>query len=232
MAAGTTYKQCGCRDDNGRRVGQKCPRLRRKDGAWSRDHGNWYYQLELPPHPDGTRRTPLRRGGFGSQAHAQHELNLARELLAIPPPGDLETRRRIADLICRSVRTDGGLPDPGTVRKLARTGTGLAIPPLTGEWLEEWLASAKNLRPGTVRSYAAHIRLYYQPHIGHIRIDRLRVPDVASVFDAIDETTTPSPTPVPAAIPRCLRPRWTGESSARRLSSGSAPPSGQRLPRI
>jgi hypothetical protein len=61
------------------------------------------------------------------------------------------------------------------------------MPPLTGEWLEEWLAAAKCLRPGTVRSYAAHIRLYYQPHIGHIRIDRLRVADVASVFDAIDE---------------------------------------------
>lgn len=128
MAAGTTYKQCGCRDDNGRRVGQKCPRLRRKDGAWSRDHGNWYYQLELPPHPDGTRRTPLRRGGFGSQATAQHELNQARELLAIPPPGDLEARRRIADLICRSVRTDGGLPDPGTVRKLAGPAPGWPSP--------------------------------------------------------------------------------------------------------
>lgn len=187
MAAGTTYKQCGCRDDNGRRVGQKCERLRRKDGAWSRDHGNWYYQLELPARPDGTRRTPLRRGGFGSQASAQQELNQARELLAIPPPGDQDARRRIADLICRSVRTDGGLPDAGTVRKLARSGSELTVPPQTGEWLEEWLAAAKNLRLGTVRSYAAHIRLYYQPHIGHIRIDRLSVADIASVFDTVDE---------------------------------------------
>jgi hypothetical protein len=62
-----------------------------------------------------------------------------------------------------------------------------AMPPLTGEWLEEWLAAAKNLLPGTVRSYAAHIRLYCRPHIGQIRIDRLRVADVASVLDAIDE---------------------------------------------
>jgi hypothetical protein len=38
-----------------------------------------------------------------------------------------------------------------------------------------------------VRSYASHIRLYYQPHIGCISIDRLRVTDVASVFEAIDE---------------------------------------------
>jgi len=187
MAAGTTYKQCGCRDDAGRRLGQKCPRLRRSDGAWSRDHGRWYYQLELPPQPDGTRRTPLRRGGFASQKDTQRELNQARELLAIPAEGDNDARRRIADLITRCLRTGGGLPDLGTVRRLARAGRELDQPPAIGEWLEEWLAAAKNLRPGTARSYAAHVRLYWQPHIGHIRIDRLRVADVASVFDAIDE---------------------------------------------
>ena len=115
MAAGTTYKQCGCRDGNGRRLGKKCLRLRRKDGAWSRDHGSWYYQLELPAHPDGSRRTPLRHGGFASRAAAQQELNQARELLAIPLPGDQDGRRRIADLLGRSVRTGGGLPDAATV---------------------------------------------------------------------------------------------------------------------
>jgi integrase len=189
MAAGTTYKQRGCRDGNGRRLGKKCPRLRRSNGAWSRDHGSWYYQLELPAHPDGSRRTPLRRGGFASRAAAQQELNQARQLLAIPLPGDQDGRRRIADLLGRSVRTGGGLPDVATVRRLARAGRELAVPQLTGELLEEWLAAAKNLRPGTVRSYSAHIHLYYKPHIGHIRIDQLRVADVASVFDAIDEVS-------------------------------------------
>jgi integrase len=60
--------------------------------------------------------------------------------------------------------------------------------PRQGEWLEgQWLPARKKLRAGTVRSYEAHIRLYFLPHIGHIRIDRLRVTDVASVFEAIDE---------------------------------------------
>jgi hypothetical protein len=54
-------------------------------GRISHVHGRWYYQLELPSHPDGTRRTSLRRGGFGSQKDAQRELDQARELLAIPP---------------------------------------------------------------------------------------------------------------------------------------------------
>jgi hypothetical protein len=88
-----------------------------------------------------------------------------------------------------------------------------AIPPLTGEWLEEWLAAAKNLRPGMVRSYAAHIRLYYRPHIRHIRIDRPRVVDVASVFDAIDEMNDAIIEAGPAATPRCRQRSGAGASS-------------------
>lgn len=58
--------------------------------------------------------------------------------------------------------------------------------PTVGEWLEEWLAGKKGLRAATVRSYESHIRLYLVPRIGHVPLDRLRVADVASVFDYID----------------------------------------------
>lgn len=188
MAAGTTYKQCGCRGESGRRLGQQCPKLRRRDGTWSPVHGRWYYQLELPPRADGKRRAPLRRGGFDTHTHAEAELRQARELLAIAAPGDTETAIRIADAITRSVRDARQLPDPARVRKAVAGGHDPAVrPPTIGEWLEEWLAAKKNLRAGTVRSYASHIRLYYKPHIGHISIDRLRVTDVASVFEAIEE---------------------------------------------
>lgn len=59
--------------------------------------------------------------------------------------------------------------------------------PTVGEWLEEWLVGKQGLRAGTVRSYATHIRLYYRPRIGDIPLDRLRVTEVASVFDYIDD---------------------------------------------
>jgi integrase len=187
MAAGTTYKQCGCRE-GGKRLGQQCPKLRRGNGTWSPVHGRWYYQLELPPRADGRRRPPLRRGGFDTQTDAELELRQARELLAIAAPGDTETAIRIADAITASVRDTRQLPDPARVRKAVGGGHDPAArPPAVGEWLEEWLAAKKKLRAGTVRSYASHIRLYYQPHIGHISIDRLRVSDVASVFEAIEE---------------------------------------------
>jgi hypothetical protein len=188
MAAGTTYKQCSCRDGDGKRLGQKCPQLRRGNGAWSHRHGRWYYQLELPPRPDGTRRNPLRRGGFGTQDQAEKELATARELLAIAADDDLEGRIKIADAIQRAVKTTRQLPDPAYVRKAARLGHDPAVPQVTvGQWLDQWLASKKNLRNGTVRSYEPHIRLYYKPLIDHIRLNRLRVADVASVLEAIDE---------------------------------------------
>lgn len=73
-----------------------------------------------------------------------------------------------------------------------RQGTGQSPgagvgPPTVGEWLQEWLAGKKKLRAATVRSYEGHIRLYLIPCIGDIPLDRLRVTDVASVFDYIDD---------------------------------------------
>ena len=188
MGDGITYKQCGCHGADGKRLGRTCPRLRRHNGTWNPAHGRWHYQLELPPHADGSRRNPLRRGGFATQAEAEQEMDQARELLAIAVPGDTETAIRIADAIAKSVQETRTLPDPARVRKAVGGGHDPATrPPTVGEWLQEWLTAKKKLRPGTARGYASHIRLYYQPHIGHISIDRLRVTDVASVFEAIDD---------------------------------------------
>ena len=188
MSKGTTFKTCGCRDEaTGRPLGRKCPKLRRGNG-WSRGHGTWYYQIELPPRADGTRRPPLRHGGFATDTAAKADLDLARELLAIAPADDPGTAVRIADAITAAMRDTGKLPDPRRVRRQVGAGRDPAVrPPTTGEWLEEWLAAKKKLRPGTVRSYSGHISLYLRPHLGYIPIDRLRVTDVASVFDHIEE---------------------------------------------
>jgi len=93
------------------------------------------------------------------------------------------------------------------------SGTGVR-PPAVGAWLEEWLAAKKRLRPGTVRSYEGHIRLYLAPCIGHVPLDRLRVTDVAAVFDYIDDLNDEV-----TAAPRHQRP-----CAAR---SGQGPPSGR-----
>ena len=174
-------------------------RTARASGSNARNYGA-VTEPGVPGTAGGTtssnsRRAPTapaapRCAGAGSIPRPAPSRNCgqARELLAIAAPGDTETAIRIADAITKSVRETGQLPDPGRVRKAVGGGHDPAVrPPTVGEWLEEWLAAKKNLRPGTARGYASHIRLYYQPHIGYISIDRLRVTDVASVFEAIDE---------------------------------------------
>jgi integrase len=185
VSVGTTYKSCGCRTPEGRLARTKCPRLRRKGGAWSPTHGNWYYQFELPPNSDGTRRSPIRRGGFSSQDAAEAQITRLHELLGIS--GDPEDRIRIADLIAATLKKEKRLPVPEEVRRKIRTGQDLDAVITVGQWLQTWLAGRKGLRSGTLRSYRTHITAHLQPVIGHIRLDRLRVADVQAVFDAIDE---------------------------------------------
>ena len=100
----------------------------------------------------------------------------------------LQAAIRIADAITAAMRATGELPDLARVRKaVGGGGDPIVKPPITGEWLEEWLVAKKGLRAGTVRSYDGHIRLHLKPSLGHIPIDRLRVTDVAAVFEHIEE---------------------------------------------
>lgn len=187
-ATGSMFKSCGCRDPHtGKPLRTKCPRLRRADGRWHSGHGTWNYQLELPPHADGRRRGPLRRGGFPDQDTAQAELNKVKELLAIA--GDDHTQQvKVADLIVHTVKETKQLPVPEEIRRKVRTGQDLDTVTMTvAEYLRAWLAGRKNLRPGTHRSYRGHIDQYLIPHLGHLRLDRLRVTDVDAMFDAIDD---------------------------------------------
>jgi integrase len=185
MAKGRTFKRCSCRDADGARLGRNCPKLKRRNG-WNPHHGTWYYQLELPPTREGNRRAPLRRGGFTDQSQAQTEMDAARELLAVAGD-DNALAVRIADIITGTIKDTGALPDPAEVRRRVRTGQQLDQRRTVAEWLNLWLAGKQRLRDSSTASYAAHIRLYFNPIIGHIRLDRLQVSDVAEVFEAIDE---------------------------------------------
>ncbi|WP_245657902.1 site-specific integrase [Herbidospora mongoliensis] len=188
MANGTTYKTCTCRDEKGKRLGANCPKLRRPSRGgdrWSSTHGKWAYQLELPPHADGTRRNPLRRTGFDTQEEAEAELDHARGLLALDE--DAHVKRRITDLILAVLKNTKKLPDTEEVRRKARTHQDLNRQITVAEWLEEFLARKRRIEATTRNGYAAHVRIYLTPYLGDIRLDRLRVSDVAGMFDAIEE---------------------------------------------
>ena len=57
------FKLCGCRDDTGRRLGARCPRLA------ERRHGRWHFRCST--RDLWGKREVLRRGGFASKAAAR-----------------------------------------------------------------------------------------------------------------------------------------------------------------
>jgi integrase len=185
MASGRTFKRCSCRGADGRRLGKTCPALRRPDGKWNPHHGNWTYQLELPPTLDGKRRNPLRRGGFATQTAAEEDLANAQGLLAITT--DSRTRDKITELILRSIKETRRLPEVEAVRRKVHTGQQLGRKVLLGDWLDIWLAGKKKISDTTRARYASDIRLYLKPHLGDIPVEELRVADISEMFDAIAE---------------------------------------------
>ena len=184
---GRTFKRCGCTDQQtGKELGNACPKLRRRNGTWSADHGVWHIQLELPRRDNGTRRT-LRRGGFPTLRDAESEIDKISALIAVADPRDTSARARIGDLIEHATRTKQPLPNPENVRTQLDAGLDLDHMPTVGQWLEYWLASRKKLRNGTVRAYSIHIRRWLTPQLGHLPLDKLTVDHVAALFDAIAE---------------------------------------------
>jgi integrase len=141
---GSTYKRCGCRDENGKQLGARCPKLRRRDGTWNPRHGAWTFAVSYAGR--NGKRTQIVRGGFTSEAEAQDELDSAKAKIG-----------RGADV------------------------TGV----LTGLYLTEWLAAKQDIRPATRRSYTGHLTHHLIPHLGHRRLDALRVEHVAEMLAAV-----------------------------------------------
>jgi integrase len=187
MQQGVTFKRCGCRDpQTARPLGPACPALRRGSGSWSPSHGRWYYRLELPPDPNGKRQR-LERGSFASHRDAKAELDHAADLLALADRSDPHQLNEVVGLLIAARRTSGPLPSSEEVRRRLGAGVPLDQLPTVTDWLAQWLAGRRKIRPNTHRSYESHIRLYLTAHLGHHRLDRLRVGHLDAMFDAIDE---------------------------------------------
>jgi integrase len=184
MSDRSIFKRCGCRKpDTGKPLGNCCPRLRRKGGTWSPDHGTWHYQLELPPTPD-RRRRQLRRGGFDTKDAAAADREHAKALLAAAG-ADSPVRHEITALLL-GCRSGTALPDVETIRRRVRGGLAVAGAPTLAEYLPRWLSGHK-VDPATARIYEAHIRLYIIPHLGALRLDQLKVGHIKAMYAALDE---------------------------------------------
>jgi hypothetical protein len=80
MSRGSIFKRCGCRDESGRQLGPRCPKLRRKDGSWNPRHGTYGFVVSTTGR--GGKRERIPRGGFATQDEAERERDSIRERLA------------------------------------------------------------------------------------------------------------------------------------------------------
>lgn len=104
-----TYKRCSCKGplvdkdgqpvldgDGNQKIGyleKACPKLTK------RDHGSWYYSIELPPGPNGKRLPRAKKGGFRTKTDAAAE---AEKVWKLAKGGvDVLSEETVADYLRR-----------------------------------------------------------------------------------------------------------------------------------
>ncbi|WP_112104913.1 site-specific integrase [Parafrankia sp. Ea1.12] len=182
---GSISKRCGCREPQTRRLlGNSCPKLRRKNGAWRSDHGSWQYRVDLPPAPDG-RRQEARRAGLDTRDAAVDEIKRIQDLIVIPG-NDSQGIGRIRTLILDAIKAGDPLPDPEVIKERYRRRADLNPKITVADWLHTWLAGRRTIRRSTREGYEISIRLHLVPFIGDIRLDQLTIGHLDDMFDKID----------------------------------------------
>ncbi|MGA8116025.1 MAG: tyrosine-type recombinase/integrase [Actinocatenispora sp.] len=188
LTHGSLFKRCTCTDPGtGRRLGSRCPRLRRPGGAWHPHHGTWGYQLELPA-PPGRGRRQLRRSGFDTRDAAGGERDHARGLLELAAGDDI-LAVQIGDLL-KDCPPGAPLPDRDEVATRIRAGVPASIPTTTGDYLTQWLDGRRGLADKTLLGYRDHLRHHLIPHLGQIPLQALRTPHIQAMFTTLEERNT------------------------------------------
>ncbi|MFJ2432510.1 tyrosine-type recombinase/integrase [Streptomyces anulatus] len=177
---GSTHRRCYCRDtETGKPLGKKCPQLS------SRKHGSYSIRQELPPREDGTRRS-FSRAGYDTLKTAQADLDHVRALLGLADTDDPEGMALVAAMLEDIGGDKAPLPDVEETRRRLNAGQDLIGSLTVGEWLDRWLAG-KRIRKSGISRYETDIRVHLKPHIGHRRLDRLRVSHLSDMFTAITD---------------------------------------------
>jgi len=192
--SGTVFKRCGCTETltrpdattTRRQLGQACPKLRTRDGRWAREHGTWRFQLEVPT-TDGGPREHLRCN-YPTETDTRTALTTVIDLLRLADIAEEpdQQRRAIAALIRERLANKAPLPDADEIRKKLTLGQAVDNPLTVGQYLTEWLTTKADLAGGTLMSYEMHIRVHLIPHLGTIRLDKLRVSHVRGLVNAIE----------------------------------------------
>jgi hypothetical protein len=86
--------RCGCRGPDGKQLGNSCPQLFRKDGAWNTRHGSAGFIGRIDT--SGGKRQ-LRRLGYPSKKAAEEAAKHVGKLLELAP--SQIDRERIGDML-------------------------------------------------------------------------------------------------------------------------------------
>jgi integrase len=199
MNEGALYKRCHCRDQDGRKLGGNCPKLRRPGGAYDSKHGSWALQLEVKT-PAGAQRRHLRSSGYATREQAHHVLAEIKTLLALAENADrpTEARNAIADLIQAALGTRGPLPDPEELRARLRLGRPVDAGITVEQFLRDWLKTKHNSRTAsTYTGYRIYCEQHLIPALGHHPLSKLRkahvqacLEDIAAEAALIEEQNT------------------------------------------
>ncbi|MEU5091684.1 tyrosine-type recombinase/integrase [Streptomyces sp. NPDC021356] len=174
--AGSIYRRCECRGNDGKLLGNSCPQLKKKS------HGSVALRQELPPDAEGKRRT-FRRTGYDSVTTAQGDLSRLQAILALPGDDPTE-QQRVGDLLADISQRRADIPQAAEVQRRLGVGVPLDGKTTLAEWLDRWMANKKT-RTTTNAGYRSHIRVHLKPRIGHYRLDRLNVGHIQEMFEAI-----------------------------------------------
>lgn len=230
VANDTPFKICRCKDpETGKLLRSKCPKLRRANRSWNPVHGQWAYQLELPPTADGKRRQLRPSTGFADRDAAEAEIDHVRQLLGLARK-DKDKQGKIADLVQNCWRTGADLPDVDTLRQRLRMDSPLSGVPTVAEYLTRWVKDI-DVDENTRRTYANNITTHLTPTSARSRStssarttstpSSARSKSATRRFSNRGKAWTPpyakaSPAdapperrPVPASAPPCAKPSTT-----------------------
>lgn len=216
-------KRCKCRQD-GRELGAKCPRLKRKDGSWNPNHGTWQGVSYLPA-VKGQQRARLRAGGFAAQADLARWFTAAHALLDVPEAGPQGHKARLEILSLVQESRDDGSPLPALEDIRRRYSMGAAFAPgEAGAYLLGWLdehESAGHWTATTIRSYRRAVERLFLPAFGTVPLDRLATRHITGMFEEVDREsariTAARLSPDPAVRKSVAGKRPAGQATKRRI---------------
>lgn len=199
--AGGVFKRCECRGADGKRLGQECPDLSK------RNHGNFEIQQPLPPGEDGRRRR-FRRTGYATGKDANTDLSRVQAVLDLADEDDQDAQQRVSALLMDVMRDRLKIPDPVEVKRKLGVGVPLDGKMTVAEWLDTWLAGKKT-RTTTNNGYRSHVEYHLKPHLGHLRLDKLAVVHLVAMFDAIADANETIAAENQARRDQIARSKWT-----------------------